>query len=149
MLKFAHCLLTLLSYLRLGLHWYRNITVIISLISKTDVSFFTRITPRGEGYSTKFFYREALFPFPTLYPFIYHFRDKRYPFRIPSIDKWHPFHIPRLELCIPFNCCECNVFTWIDHKTMTCSRLFHSHKKTSFSLYYRPKWQISLPFQIL
>ena len=53
-----------------------------SLISKTDISFFTRITPRGEGYSTKFF-TGRLFshfqPFTLLYtifeikgtPFVY------------------------------------------------------------------------------
>ena len=65
-----------------------------------------------------------------LYPFLYHIWLKRYPFCRPFIDKWYSFHIPHLELCIPFlNCCKCTVFKiWINHKTRTFFRLFHSHK---------------------
>ena len=58
----------------------------------------------------KVLFREAPLQGLTLYPFIYHFWQKRYPFCIPSIDKWYPFHIPCLELFIPFNCCKCTVF---------------------------------------
>ena len=67
---------------------------------------------------------------PTPYiSFIYHFWQISYPFRITSIDKWFPFRMPGLELCLPLNCCKCIVFKiWINHKTRTFSRLFHTHK---------------------
>ena len=40
-----------------------------------------------------------------------------------------PFHIPSLELFSLFNCWKCTVFKiWINHKTRTFCRLFHSHK---------------------
>ena len=43
----------------------------------------------------------------------YHFSQKRY-----------PFHVPCLWLCIPFNCCECTVFSvGINHKNRTFSQL--------------------------
>ena len=45
--------------------------------------------------------------------------------------KWYPFHIPIIELCIPFNCCKCTVWIWMNHKTTTFSRLFHSHASVS------------------
>ena len=48
---------------------------------------------RGKG-TKKVLFREAPLQGLTLYPFIYHFCQKRYPFCIPSIDKWSPFHIP-------------------------------------------------------
>ena len=40
-----------------------------------------------------------------------------------------PRRMPGLELCLPLNCCKCIVFKiWINHKTRTFSRLFHTHK---------------------
>ena len=79
--------------------------------------------------STKVLYEEALLWDPTPYPSVYHFWQKTYPFWTASIDKCYPFHIPSLESCIPFNCCKSTLFKiWIDHKTRTLSRLFHSYK---------------------
>ena len=38
-----------------------------------------------------------------------------FPFRIPSINyKWCPFHKPCLKFCIPFDCCKCTVFFYIE-----------------------------------
>ena len=83
---------------------------------------------RGWCWSIKF-YTWRLRPEvgPTPYPFTYHFWLKRYPFPMPSFDKWHPFLITNLEFCIPFNQCKGTEFKiWINHKTRTFSRLFHS-----------------------
>ena len=55
------------------------------------------------------------------------FWQKKYPFPTPSFDKWYPFLITNLEFCIPFNQCKGTAFKiWINHKTRTFSRLFHS-----------------------
>ena len=62
-------------------------------------------------------------------PFYIHFWQQRCPFRIPSINNWNgtPFTCS-LALCIPFNCCKCTIWIWINHKSTSFSRLFHSHK---------------------
>ena len=82
----------------------------------------------GGGWSIKF-YAGRIRPGvgPTPYPVTYHFWRKRYPFPTPSFDKWYPFLITNLEFCIPFNQCKGTEFKiWINHKTRTFSRLFHS-----------------------
>ena len=57
------------------------------------------------------------------------FERKATPLNIPSMGTRFPFHIPSLELFSLFNCWKCTVFKiWINHKTRTFCRLFHSHK---------------------
>ena len=86
-----------------------------------------RTRPNYPGGTQQSLYGEAPPGGPTPYPFIYRLWQKRYPFCIASIDKWYPFHIHSLELCIPFNYYKGTVFKiWINHKTRTFSRLFHS-----------------------
>ena len=79
---------------------------------------------------------------------------------LPIVSFVYPFHIPlSLELCIPFSCCKFTLnFERINHKTITFSQLFHSHKNNHMMhtcmsallvLSYWPKSQISLLFCIL
>ena len=65
----------------------------------------------------------------------------------------YPFHIPCLELGIPFNCCECTVF--LNRNQWKKTERFLDFLKpqnlcvSPFGPFYRPKWQISLPFHML
>ena len=101
---------------------------------------------KSRGFSTKFYTG------PTPYPFIYHFRQKRYPFVYLLLARYL-FHKPSLEHCIPLNCCKCTVFKiWINHKTRPFTQLFPSHVMhlwALFGLFYQPKRQFSLSFHIL
>ena len=56
-------------------------------------------------------------------------------------------YLIQLEPCIRFNCCKCTVVKRNQNVLLT----FSQPKNASVSLfgpYYRPKWQISLPFHI-
>ena len=53
----------------------------------------------GGGGTHQSFIRRGSSKGPTPYPFIYHFRQKKYPFCNPSRDK---INISNLEPCIPF-----------------------------------------------
>ena len=86
------------------------------------------------------FTRVGLPQCPTSHHFIYQFWKKKVSYA-------------SLELYIPYNYSKCADFRiWIKYKTTAFSRFFHSHKISSvgpFGLFYRPKWQISLPSHIL
>ena len=80
----------------------------------------------------------------SLYSFIYHSWKKRNSFRITSTSCWQM--VPLLHA---FNCSECTVFKiWITHKTKTLKQNMKC-VFSPFGLFYRPKWPISLPFQII
>ena len=81
------------------------------------------------GHSTKF-YAERLRPEAQPLTLLYTFWTAKVPLSYTFYQqlKWYPFHIPILELCIPFNCCKYTVWIWINHRTISFSRLFHSHK---------------------
>ena len=83
-------------------------------------------------YSTKF-YTERLPPEVQPLTLLYTFLTAKVPLSYTFYQqlKWYPFHIPIIELCIPFNCCKCTVWIWMNHKTTTFSRLFHSHASVS------------------
>ena len=84
------------------------------------------------GYTQQSFILRGFPPRFNPSPFYIHFWQQRCPFRIPSINNWNgtPFTCS-LELCIPFNCCKGTVWIWMNHKTTTFSRPFHSHASVS------------------
>ena len=111
------------------------------------------LNPEGGGEVLKnVLYGKAPPRGPTLYLLIiYHFWQKIYPFRILSIDLRYPFHIPSLELCIAFTAVIALSLKcwWINHKTRTFSQPQNVSVGPSGPAFCRPKWPISLPFQIL
>ena len=120
--------------------------------SKVFRSFGELFKPGGGEVLKNVLYGKAPPRGPTLYLLIiYHFWQKIYPFRILSIDLRYPFHIPSLELCIAFTAVIALSLKcwWINHKTRTFSQPQNVSVGPSGPAFCRPKWPISLPFQIL
>ena len=89
------------------------------------------IALKSRGYMIKkFFFGEA--PPWGLTPYRFFdtvFERKATPLNIPSMGTRFPFHILSLKLFSLFNRWNCTVCKiWINHKTRTFCRLFHSHK---------------------
>ena len=104
---------------------------------------------RGWGGTQQSFIQGGSSPRSNPSPFYIPFLTNRYPFHIPSTDKWHLFHIPTcsLEFCIFLTAVNALYFKY---KFIIKQGNFFDFFKAFILLrsFDRPKWQISIPFQI-